>query len=45
MASTADAEFIALTQLQADALVAEDRALADTARRIVTVAPFSALIP
>ena len=44
MASTAEAEFIALTQLQGDALVAENVALAEQARRFVKVSPFSALI-
>ncbi|PZF79989.1 hypothetical protein [Jiangella anatolica] len=40
---TYDAEYIALTRLQADAFVTLDAALADAARDLVTVAPFEAL--
>ena len=43
MPTTFDAEYIALTQLQADALVTEDRRLAALAARRVAVAPFQAL--
>jgi predicted nucleic acid-binding protein len=40
---TFDAEYVALTQLQADALVTLDRKLADTVTGVVTVAPVEAL--
>ena len=40
---TFDAEYVALTQLQADALVTLDGGLARTAGEVVTVAPFEAL--
>lgn len=40
---TLDAEYIALTQLQADALITLDEGLAAAARGLVTVAPFEAL--
>jgi predicted nucleic acid-binding protein len=36
---TLDAEYIALTQLQADALITLDERLAELARTVVTVAP------
>jgi predicted nucleic acid-binding protein len=42
--TTYDAEYIALTQLQADAFITLDRQLADAARTLVTVAPIDALI-
>ncbi len=42
--STYDAEYLALTQLQADALVTLDAKLARSARRIVTVAPIEELV-
>lgn len=38
------AEYIALTKLQADALVVEDPAVADAARRVVAVATISELL-
>jgi predicted nucleic acid-binding protein len=41
--STFDAEYVALTQLQADALITLDRELADAVTNLVTVAPFEAL--
>jgi predicted nucleic acid-binding protein len=41
---TLDAEYIALTRLQADAFVTLDRDLAHAVRDLVTVAPFEALI-
>ena len=40
---TFDAEYVALTQLQADALITLDRQLADAAKNLVTVAPIEAL--
>ncbi|RIQ23850.1 type II toxin-antitoxin system VapC family toxin [Jiangella rhizosphaerae] len=40
---TYDAEYVALTQLQADAFVTLDTALADAVRDLVTVAPYDAL--
>jgi predicted nucleic acid-binding protein len=40
---TFDAEYVALTQLQADALITLDRELADAVTNLVTVAPFEAL--
>lgn len=40
---TFDAEYIALTQLQADALITLDEKLAAAAQGLVTVAPFEAL--
>jgi predicted nucleic acid-binding protein len=40
---TFDAEYVALTQLQADALITLDEELAAVARNVVTVAPFEAL--
>ena len=40
---TFDAEYIALTQLHADALIILDRQLADAVRDLVTVAPLKAL--
>src|SRR5215467_15902958 len=40
---TFDAEYVALTQLQADALITLDRQLADAVRDLVTVAPIEAL--
>jgi predicted nucleic acid-binding protein len=43
MPSTFDAEYIALTQLQGEALVAVDRRLASIARKIVSVKSFEAL--
>lgn len=42
-ADTLDAEYVALTQLQADALITLDGELALAARRLVTVAPIEAL--
>lgn len=42
-ASTYDAEYIALTKLQADALVALDDELARSAERLVDLAPIEAL--
>ena len=41
---TYDAEYVALTQLQADALVTLDRRLADAAHGTVTLAPIDDLI-
>ena len=41
---TFDAEYVALTQLQADAFVTLDRRLARAASAIVTVAPIEALV-
>jgi predicted nucleic acid-binding protein len=41
---TYDAEYVALTQLQADALVTLDPDLARTAKRLVTVAPMKQLL-
>jgi predicted nucleic acid-binding protein len=43
MPSTFDAEYIALTQLQGEALVAEDKRLARVARKVVSVKSFEAL--
>lgn len=43
MSSTYDAEYVALTALQADALVTEDDALVALARPFVAVEPFAAL--
>jgi predicted nucleic acid-binding protein len=40
---TLDAEYIALTQLQADALITLDDTFAAAAQGVVTVAPFEAL--
>jgi predicted nucleic acid-binding protein len=40
---TLDAEYVALTQLQADALITLDEALAAAVKGLVTVAPFEAL--
>ena len=40
---TFDAEYVALTQLQADALITLDRELADAVKDLVTVAPIEAL--
>lgn len=40
---TFDAEYVALTQLQADALITLDRRLARAVRDLVTVAPIEAL--
>ena len=40
---TLDAEYVALTQLQADAFVTLDRDLAEAVRDLVTVAPVQAL--
>lgn len=42
-ADTYDAEYVALTQLQADAFVTLDRQLADAAKDLVTFAPIEAL--
>jgi predicted nucleic acid-binding protein len=42
-ASTYDAEYVALTQLQADALITTDEALARTLDGIVPTAPLAAL--
>jgi predicted nucleic acid-binding protein len=41
---TADAEYVAVTQLQADALVALENGLAARAAGLVPVAPFDALV-
>ncbi len=41
---TLDAEYVALTQLQADALVTLDERLAEAVRDTVTVAPLEALL-
>lgn len=43
LVSTHDAEYLALTQLQGDALVAEDDALRYKADGVVTVLPYGAL--
>jgi predicted nucleic acid-binding protein len=43
MLSTYDAEYIALTQLQAEALVAADKRLASVAKKVVSVKSFEAL--
>jgi predicted nucleic acid-binding protein len=40
---TFDAEYVALTQLQADALITLDRQLAGAVKDLVTVAPIEAL--
>jgi predicted nucleic acid-binding protein len=40
---TFDAEYVALTQLEADALITFDRQLADAVKDLVTVAPIEAL--
>jgi predicted nucleic acid-binding protein len=40
---TFDAEYVALTQLQADALITLDRRLADAVKDLVTVAPIEVL--
>jgi predicted nucleic acid-binding protein len=40
---TFDAEYVALTQLEADALITLDRQLADAATNLVAVAPIEAL--
>jgi predicted nucleic acid-binding protein len=40
---TLDAEYVALTQLQADALITIDRQLARAVKDLVTVAPIEAL--
>jgi len=40
---TFDAEYVALTQLQADALITLDRQIADAVKGLVTVAPIEAL--
>jgi len=40
---TFDAEYVALTQLHADALITLDRRLADAVKDLVTVAPIDAL--
>ncbi len=42
-ADTSDAEYVALTRLQADAFVTLDRQLAEAVRELVTVAPIGAL--
>jgi predicted nucleic acid-binding protein len=42
-AETYDAEYVALTQLQADALITLDRQLARAVRDLVTIAPIEAL--
>jgi len=42
-ANTLDAEYLALTKLQADALITLDKNLARSAKGIVRVAPFDAL--
>jgi predicted nucleic acid-binding protein len=41
--TTAEAEYLAVTRLQADALITVDDALAAKARGVVTLAPLSAL--
>ena len=43
MQSTLEAEYLALKQLQADALVTESRALMEYSRGLVPVVPFKAL--
>jgi predicted nucleic acid-binding protein len=43
-ASTYDAEYLALTQLQADAFVTLDAKLARSVRKIVTVASMEQLV-
>ena len=42
-ADTFDAEYVALTQLHADALITLDRQLAGAAKDLVTIAPIEAL--
>ena len=42
--NTLDAEYVALTQLQADALITLDERLADAVNEVVTVAPVEALL-
>lgn len=42
--TTYDAEYVALTQLQADAFVTSDRALAEAASRVVETATVEALL-
>ena len=42
-ADTFDAEYAALTQLEADALITLNRQLAGSVKRLVTVAPIEAL--
>lgn len=44
-ASTYDAEYLALTQLQADAFITLDAKLARSARAVVTVASIDELLP
>ena len=44
MASTLEAEYLALTQLQADALITENAELASKATGLATVKPLSALM-
>ena len=41
---TLDAEYVALTQLQGDALVTLDERLAEAVQSVVTVAPLEALM-
>jgi predicted nucleic acid-binding protein len=41
---TLDAEYVALTQLQADAFITLDRRLAAAAAELVTIAPLEALV-
>jgi predicted nucleic acid-binding protein len=41
---TFDAEYVALTQLQADALITLDQQLAEAVRDLVTVAPLEVLV-
>lgn len=43
-ADTLDAEYLAVTQLQADAFITLDTDLADAAQQVVPVAPFEALL-
>jgi predicted nucleic acid-binding protein len=43
-ADTLDAEYVALTQLQADALVTLDARLAEQVKGLVTIAPVEALV-
>jgi predicted nucleic acid-binding protein len=42
---TFDAEYVALTQLQADAFITLNRKLASSVKNLVQVAPFEALLP
>lgn len=44
-ADTYDAEYIALTKLQADALIALDNGFSRTAQQLVRVATFNSLLP